>query len=94
MEGHRGGLVPSIGRMASDDSTASPSDRRPGMPAWLNLALRVAVTFGLLAYALSDVKWRDVLRVLANADWTWWVAGLVTHVLVQVVALLPETELA
>jgi len=71
--------------MTTGEPTASPSDRRPGMPAWLNLLLRVAVTAGLLA-SLRDVKWRDVLHVLADADWKWWLAGLVTHVLVQVVA--------
>ena len=71
--------------MTTGEPTASPSDRRRGMPAWLNLLLRVAITAGLLA-SLRDVKWRDVLHVLADADWKWWLAGLVTHVLVQAVA--------
>ena len=73
--------------MDSDTPAASPpSVRRLSIPPWLNLVLRLTATAALLAYALGDVDWQSFLQLLREADWRWWAAGLVTGLLVQVVA--------
>ncbi|MFM7207635.1 MAG: lysylphosphatidylglycerol synthase transmembrane domain-containing protein [Planctomycetaceae bacterium] len=77
-----------------EENAPAPSARRPAVPAWLNVALRLAVTVALLAYALRDVKWRAFGQLLLDADWRWWGAGLATAVLVQVVAGIRWAALA
>ena len=72
--------------MSDPSATASPTGRRPTLPPWLSLALRLGVTAALLAYALRDVDWSQFAALLMQADWRWWAAGMATVVLVQAVA--------
>lgn len=72
--------------MSDPSATASTTSRRPSVPPWLNLALRLGVTAALLAYALRDVNWSQFAALLMRADWRWWAAGMVTAVFVQAVA--------
>lgn len=79
----------------SPTTDATPA-RRPVLPPWLGLAARIGITLALLAYALRGVEWQDreidgqlklgMWSVLTKADWWWWLAGMATAVLVQVVA--------
>jgi len=82
-----------------------PTDaKRPAVPPWLSLVLRLAATAGLLAYVLSGINWFDrevdgqikegMSTVLSKVDWSWWVLGLVTGILVQVVAGIRWAALA
>ncbi|MEX0668939.1 MAG: lysylphosphatidylglycerol synthase transmembrane domain-containing protein [Pirellulales bacterium] len=78
--------------------------KRFALPPWLTLVLRLAATAGLMAYALSGIDWHDKVvdgrvqegmwTVMAKADWSWWALGLVTGLLVQVVAGIRWAELA
>jgi uncharacterized membrane protein YbhN (UPF0104 family) len=70
-----------------------PAPRR-GLPPWLNLVLRVAASVGLMAYALRGVPWASLRGQLDRADWRWWAAGLVTTLVVQVVAAIRWAALA
>lgn len=70
-----------------------PSARR-GMPPWLSLLVRTAVTAGLMAYAFRNEKWSDMGRLLASGHWGWWIAGLVGSAAVQVVAGMRWAALA
>lgn len=70
-----------------------PSARR-GMPPWLSLLVRTAVTAGLMAYATRTVKWSDVGGQLASGQWGWWIAGLLGNVAVQIVAGMRWAALA
>jgi uncharacterized membrane protein YbhN (UPF0104 family) len=73
---------------------ADPSVRRRGLPPWLSLLLRVVVTVALMAYAVREVKWADLRQHLREAEWGWWLAGLVASVAVQVVAGIRWAALA
>ena len=78
--------------------------KRVALPPWLTLVLRLAATAGLMAYALSGIDWHDKVvdgrvqegmwTVMAKADWSWWALGLVTGLLVQVVAGIRWADLA
>ena len=78
--------------------------KRFALPPWLTLVLRLAATAGLMAYALSGIDWHDKVidgrvqegmwTVMAKADWSWWALGLVTGLLVQVVAGIRWADLA
>lgn len=91
-------------RMSTDSPPDASAARRRLLPPWLGPVVRVAMTVALLAYALRGVKWEDELvdgqvvtgmrTVLAQADWWWWLAGMATAVLVQVVAGIRWAELA
>jgi uncharacterized membrane protein YbhN (UPF0104 family) len=82
--------------MHDSQSTDETPGRRPLLPPWLGLVARIGITFILLAYALRGVEWQDrqvdgqiktgMWSVLTQADWSWWLAGMATAVLVQVVA--------
>jgi len=72
-------------RMEPPASTA-PATARPWLPPWASLALRVAATVGMMAYALRGVQWSDLGSHLRHADWTWWLIGLTASVAVQMVA--------
>ncbi|MBM4011040.1 MAG: flippase-like domain-containing protein [Planctomycetes bacterium] len=90
--------------MAEAPRLETTPPRRPLLHPWLNLALRVGVTVALLAYAVRGVEWFDrevdgrvekgMASVLTQADWSWWAAGLLLAVLVQVVAGIRWAELA
>jgi uncharacterized membrane protein YbhN (UPF0104 family) len=85
-------------------STDETPGRRPWLPPWLGLVARIGVTLVLLAYALRGVEWQDrevdgqivsgMWSALTKADWSWWLAGMATAVLVQVVAGIRWAELA
>ena len=47
-----------------------------------------------MAWALKDVQWNTFREVIANADWWWWLAGLVVTFIVQAVAGIRWAELA
>jgi len=47
-----------------------------------------------MAYALRGVPWDSLANQLKRADWRWWIAGLVTTMLVQGVAALRWAALA
>lgn len=91
-------------RMPDDPNPDAVVARRRLLPPWLGPVARIAMTVALLAYALRGVKWEDQLvdgqvvtgmrTVLARADWWWWLAGMATAVLVQVVAGIRWAELA
>ncbi|MCE9631582.1 MAG: flippase-like domain-containing protein [Planctomycetia bacterium] len=78
--------------------------KRFALPPWLTMVLRLAATATLMAYALSGIDWHDkdvdgrvkagMWTVMAKADWSWWTLGLVTGLLVQVVAGIRWAELA
>ena len=90
--------------MHDPQSTDETPSRRSWLPPWLGLVARIGVTLVLLAYALSAVEWQDrevdgrivsgMWSVLTKADWSWWLAGMATAVLVQVVAGIRWAELA
>lgn len=81
-----------------------PAPRRPLLPPWVGAVGRIVITVALLAYALSGVKWHDhevdgqlkagMWSVLTKADWWWWLGGMATAVLVQVVAGIRWAALA
>jgi uncharacterized membrane protein YbhN (UPF0104 family) len=89
---------------ASGELPAAAAAKRPAIPPWLSLVLRLAATAGLLAYVLSGIDWFDrevdgqikegMWTVLAKVHWSWWVLGLVTGILVQVVAGIRWAALA
>lgn len=78
--------MPAIAMPDLPEIETPPRARRPKMPAWLNLAIRLAITAALLAYALREVEWPKFAARVLQADGRWCVAGMVTAVLVQVVA--------
>jgi glycosyltransferase 2 family protein len=82
--------------MATSDSPIPPTkpsaSRR--LPPWLSLLLRVTASVALMAYALRGVPWDSLANQLKRADWRWWIAGLVTTMLVQGVAALRWAALA
>jgi len=67
--------------------TESPERSSPRrLPAWLSALLRVAATVALMAYAVRDLDWAGFRRLLAAANWAWWLAALATTLVVQVLA--------
>ena len=56
------------------------------VPAWVSPVVRIAVTAGLMAYAVRGVKWADLRQHFQHATWGWWVAGLAASLGVQAVA--------
>jgi uncharacterized membrane protein YbhN (UPF0104 family) len=70
-----------------------PSPRRR-LPAWAGILLRVAATTGLMAYAVRDVDWAAFRRLLAAANWAWWLGALATTLAVQVIAGIRWAALA
>lgn len=81
------------GQDTSQVAVDGPSTRR-GLPPWMSLVIRSAITIGLIAYAVRGEKWSDIGRHLASGHWGWWVAGLLGSVGVQVVAGLRWAALA
>jgi len=73
--------------------TVAPSPGRK-LSGWLGTVARIAATAGLMAWALKDVQWNTFREVIANADWWWWLAGLVVTFIVQAVAGIRWAELA
>lgn len=83
---------------ATREAVAPPATaaKRSSLPPWLSLVLRLAATAGLLAYVLSGIDWFDrevdgqfkegMWTVMAKVDWSWWVIGMITAILVQAVA--------
>jgi glycosyltransferase 2 family protein len=67
------------------ESPVPPPPRRR-LPAWLNGLLRVAATVALMAYAVRDLDWAGFRRLLAAANWAWWLAALAMTLVVQVLA--------
>ena len=68
------------------DPLPGPRPKRSAVPSWLSVLLRIAITVALMAYALRNVDWREFLRLVVQADWRWWVTGLIVGLAVQVVA--------
>ena len=88
-----------------DVTPSSPPPRR--WSGWLSLLLRVAVTVGLMAWAIVGIgkgkpaegeqtedKWRLFLDLLAEAEWSWWLAALAVTLVGQVVAGMRWAALA
>ena len=81
--------------MEAAEPSAAPSTPSAAS-RWLGLVARVVATVALMAYALRGIKWHDtesadgisegMWTVLSRADWTWWILGLVTGLVVQAVA--------
>ena len=65
---------------------AAPAPRRGLLSGWRGLVLRLAATVLLMAYVLRGISWGKFAALVANADWQWWIAGLVTGIAVQVAA--------
>ena len=76
---------------------------------WLSLLVRVAVTIGLMAWAIfgggsgepvdggsggRGVEWGRFLELLSRADWPWWLGALVVTLAGQVVAGIRWAALA
>lgn len=89
--------------MDSTETTDCRAARRR-IPAWLGLGLRVAVTAAFIAFLYYLVPWRDheidgrvepgIVSVISGADWRWCVAGVLTALLVQVLAGIRWAALA
>jgi uncharacterized membrane protein YbhN (UPF0104 family) len=73
---------------------AAPPDRRPRVPAWASLTLRLAATAALMALALRGVEWPKLLDLFGTIDWRWWTAGFATALVVQVIAAVRWALLA
>lgn len=71
----------------------SPSASRTAA-SWLGMALRVAATIGLMAWAVKDVDWGRFRELLAAAAWPWWLAALAVTLAGQVVAGIRWAALA
>jgi uncharacterized membrane protein YbhN (UPF0104 family) len=71
-----------------------PNPARRGLPPWLSLVLRTAITVGLMAYAVRDVRWSEIGGQLRAGHWGWWIAGLVGSAAVQAVAGIRWAALA
>lgn len=79
--------------MDATETITSPR-RRPLLPPWAGLLLRVAATAGLMAYALRGIDWTAFGDLLAHADWTWWAVGLAAGLAVQIVGGIRWAALA
>ena len=79
------------------------------MSGWLSLIVRVAITVGLMAWAIfggsgnktkpgevqpGEDKWTQFLEVLSEADWSWWLGALAVTLVGQVVAGMRWAALA
>jgi uncharacterized protein (TIRG00374 family) len=82
---------------------ASDSPRPPRrLTAWLSVLLRVGVTVGLMAWAITGgggkdgqgTDWNRFLQLLAEANWPWWLAALGVTLAGQVVAGIRWAALA
>lgn len=73
---------------------AAAAPARRGLPPWLSLVLRTAITAGLMAYAVRDVQWNEMGRQLGGGQWGWWIAGIVGSIGVQIVAGIRWAALA
>lgn len=78
----------------TDPETDAPPPPRRRIPGWLWLAVRVAATVGLMAYAVRDLDWGTFGELLAHAAWGWWLAALATTLVVQAVAGIRWAALA
>jgi len=74
--------------------TESPAPPRRRLPAWLNAVLRVAATAALMAYAVRDLDWAGFRRLLAAANWAWWLTALALTLVVQVLGGIRWAALA
>jgi len=88
--------------------TNSPPGSARRWTGWLSLLLRVAVTLGLMGWAIfggsaSDAgkqhqtpweKGQRFLELLVDADWSWWVGALAVTLAGQVVAGIRWAALA
>jgi uncharacterized protein (TIRG00374 family) len=76
--------------------TPAPDSPRPPrrLTAWLSALLRVGVTVGLMAWAITGgggkdgrgTDWNRFLQLLAEANWPWWLAALMVTLAGQAVA--------
>jgi uncharacterized membrane protein YbhN (UPF0104 family) len=72
------------------------------LTAWLSMLLRVGVTVGLMAWAITGgggkdgqgTDWNRFLHLLARAEWPWWLAALAVSLAGQVVAGIRWAALA
>ena len=79
------------------------------MSGWLSLIVRVAITVGLMGWAIfggsgnktkpgevqpGEDKWTQFLEVLSEADWSWWLGALAVTLVGQVVAGMRWAALA
>jgi uncharacterized membrane protein YbhN (UPF0104 family) len=87
----------------------APPRLRSRVSGWLSLLLRVAVTVGLMGWAIfgggtgepgdggsqaRGVEWGRFLELLAKADWPWWLGALAVTLAGQVVAGIRWAALA
>jgi len=70
----------------TDMSSLGAAPRRRRLPGWLGILLRLAVTTGLMAYALRGLDFAEIRQTFAHADWRWWAAGLGLNIGSQAVA--------
>jgi uncharacterized membrane protein YbhN (UPF0104 family) len=91
------------------DVTAPPPSPPRRISGWLSLIVRVAITVGLMAWAIfggsgnktkpgevqpGEDKWTQFLEVLSEADWSWWLGALAVTLVGQVVAGMRWAALA
>ena len=84
--------------------TTAPESPRPArrLTAWLSLLVRVGVTVGLMAWAITGgggkdgrgTDWNRFRELLAEADWPWWLAALAVTLAGQAVAGIRWAALA
>jgi uncharacterized membrane protein YbhN (UPF0104 family) len=76
------------------DADRGSTGRRPLVPTWVSLLLRLSVTALLMYLALKGVEWGKLTGLVERIDWRWWIAGLCTGMAVQVIAAIRWALLA
>ena len=91
------------------DVTAPPPPPPRRISGWLSLVVRVAITVGLMAWAIvggsgnetkpgevqpGEDKWTLFLELLSEAEWSWWLGALAVTLVGQVVAGMRWAALA
>jgi uncharacterized membrane protein YbhN (UPF0104 family) len=73
---------------------AAPNQTSRTAGGWIGLILRVAATVGLMAWAVKDIQWGRFVKLLAAAEWPWWLAALAVTLVCQAVAGIRWAALA
>jgi uncharacterized membrane protein YbhN (UPF0104 family) len=80
------------GATSPDPAPVAAGRRR--LAGWMGLAVRAGATVALMAYALRGLEWKSFQGLLANAEWRWWVGGLVILFATQLVSGIRWAALA
>ncbi len=78
----------------TDPETEVSQPPRRRIPGWMWLAVRLAATVGLMAYAVRDRNLAEFGGLLARASWGWWLLALGVTLVVQAVAGIRWAALA